>query len=353
LESPSRDERAVADFVVRELSEVGLSVQEDQSAAKTGSNTGNLLCRIPGSEDSRTIGLCAHMDTVPLAAPVEVVRSGDVFTNKNQAILGADNKAAVAVILGVARKVAQDPPPVSVELVFTTCEEQALLGAKEFDCKRLRSEYGYVFDHASPIGEVITAAPTYYRVGASFHGKAAHAGICPEAGHNAIACASQAIAAIEFGRLDSQTTANVGTIAGGSAPNVVAENCAVELEARSIDASRATEVVTNMVDAITACASDADCDVETVVEEKFRGYRVPRSHPAVVAAAAALEQSGIEPVYIATGGGSDANAFQAQGLPWLNLANGTESNHQPDESVSVAALETMLDVAMSLVACSA
>jgi len=206
-----------------------------------------------------------------------------------------------------------------------------------------------VFDHASPIGELIVAAPTYYRVEASFHGAAAHAGIRPEEGRNAIVAAARALAAMQLGRLDAETTANAGVIEGGTAANVVAESCRVELEARSLDDVRAGEVVSALVDACTAAASDLECDLETHVEEQFRGYRIPRTHPAVETAAAALQGRGIDPVYIATGGGSDANAFMASGLPVVNVANWTERNHQPDEAVTVTALETMLDVALGLV----
>jgi tripeptide aminopeptidase len=353
IESPSRSERAVAQAVRAELEALGLAVEEDGSSAETGSDTGNLFARIDGPPDSRTILLCAHLDTVPLAGPVEVQSDNGVLRNRHEAILGADNKAAVATILAAARRFAETAPPVGVELLFTTCEELALAGAKAFDPARLNAEFGFVFDHASPIGEIAVASPTYYRLEADFRGKAAHAGIRPEAGHNAIAAAATAIAAMEIGRLDDATTANVGQIEGGTAANVVAESCHVVLEARSLDDARAGEVVSSMVDAIAEAASDRQCDVETTVERLFRGYRLARTAPLVEVAAQALQDNGIEPSYINTGGGSDANALIGAGLQVLNLANGTEGNHQPDESVTVDALETMLDVTLAIVARSA
>jgi len=341
------------DAMARELRGLGLHVEEDSTGTETGSDSGNLLARMEGPEDARTIMLCAHLDTVPLEGPVEVARENGNLTNKHQAILGADNKAAVAVILAVARRFASGGSPVGIELVFTTCEEIGLRGAKAFDRGVLRSEYGFVFDHASPIGELIVASPTYYRIGARFRGHAAHAGIRPEAGRNAVAAAANAISRLELGRLDPETTANVGTIKGGTAANVVAEHCTVELEARSIDHDRASGIVSHMVDTITEAASDAECDVETTVEEMNRGYRMARSSPPVAVTAAALEEHGFEPSYVSTGGCSDANIFVAAGLPCLNVANGTERNHQPDESVTVEALETMLDVTLGIVAHSA
>jgi tripeptide aminopeptidase len=353
IESPSTRERAVADAVRGELEALGLEVEEDDSGAETGSEAGNLLARIEGPEDARTILLCAHLDTVPLAGPVEVVNEEGLLSNRHEAILGADNKAAVATILGAARRIATDGSPVGVELLFTTCEEHALAGAKAFERGRLRSEFGYVFDHASPIGELVLASPTYYRLQAAFRGKAAHAGIRPEDGHNAIVAAAKAISAMGIGRLDDGTTANVGEIHGGTAANVVAERCDVVLEARSLDDARAGEVVSSMVDAATEAASDLECDVETSVERLFRGYKLARSAPVIETAAEALRSTGVEPTFINTGGGSDANAFIAAGLPVLNLANGTERNHQPDEAVTVEALETMLDVTLAIVGAAA
>jgi tripeptide aminopeptidase len=324
-------------------------VEEDDSDRETGSSAGNLLARIPGPDGARTIMLCAHMDTVPLTGPVEVVERDGVLENRHDAILGADNKAAVVVLLDLARRLVAEGSPVGVELLFTTCEEPGLRGAKAFDQSRLEAEFGFVFDHASPIGELIVAAPTHYSVEAELHGAAAHAGIRPEEGRNAIAAAAAALSRIEFGRLDDKTTANVGEIRGGTAGNVVAERCYVLLETRSLDDARAADVARRMVDAFTEAASDAECDLETKVEEHFRAYSLARTAPAVTLAAAALEARGIEPQFIATGGGSDAHVFNARGLSCLNVANGTMRNHQPDESVTVDALETMRDVVAEMV----
>jgi tripeptide aminopeptidase len=252
--------------------------------------------------------------------------------------------------MGAARRIVRDGTAAAgIEILFTTGEEQALEGAKALDSSRLSADFGFVFDHASPIGEIVLASPTYYSLEARFKGRAAHAGIRPEAGHNAIAAAARAIAAMQIGRLDPESTANVGRIEGGTAANVVAERCFVELETRSLDDTRAGEVVSEIVDALAEAATDSECDVETTVERLFQGYRLPRTTPAVEVAAAALRECDAEPVYINTGGGSDANVFIQGGLHVVNLANGTEGNHQPDESVTVEALEKMLDVTLALV----
>ncbi|MDQ3741391.1 MAG: M20/M25/M40 family metallo-hydrolase, partial [Actinomycetota bacterium] len=294
--------------------------------------------------------LCAHLDTVPHGdVPIEPVVVDDGWENANAAILGADNKAAVAVMLVAARRAVAEGR--ALELLFTVSEENALAGAKAFDATKLRSRFGYVFDHASPIGEVVMASPTYYRIVAEFHGKAAHAGIRPEDGRSAIVAAARAIKELELGRLDPETTANVGTIEGGvGGTNVVPPTCRFLAEARSLDPRRAETTVARMVDRIQDAANDPACDVDVDVdvERLFGGYRHEPDAPQVLAAERALRACGYEPQRIVTGGGSDANALEAQGFPCTNLANGTERNHEPTERVSTAALEGMLDVTLAL-----
>jgi tripeptide aminopeptidase len=349
IESPSGRERGCADWVAAELRSLGLQVDEDDAGAAAGSDAGNLLARVNGA-GAGSILICAHLDTVPLAAPVEPVIVDAGWENANEGILGADNKAAVAVALVLARRLAAaaDPPPVGLELLFTVCEEVALQGAKAFDARRLDSRFGYVFDHASPIGEIVLSSPTYYSIIADVHGRAAHAGIRPENGRSAIAAAARAIAAMPLGRLDRQTTANVGRITGGTNANVVPERCRVEAEARSLDRERAESVATELVDHLQEAADAGECDLDVTVTRMFEGYRTSAREPQVILAERALRACGYEPTQIATGGGSDANAFQAAGFPCTNLANGTERNHEPGERVSIDALEGMLDVAIAL-----
>jgi tripeptide aminopeptidase len=296
--------------------------------------------------------LCAHLDTVPLVAVVEPVLRDDGWENANDGILGADNKAAIAVMLELARAHAAAPGAAGLELLFTVGEETSLAGARAFDVSRLRSRFGYVFDHASPIGEVVTASPTHYGLQARLRGVAAHAGIRPEDGRSAIVAAAHAIATMQLGRIDEETTANIGVISGGEAINVVPDECRLEGEARSLDPVRAEATITAMVDRLADASNrpDCECDLDVGVERRFAGYRTPRSSRALRVAEDALRACGYEPRRIATGGASDANAFVPQGVDCLNLANGTERNHQPDERVSVAALEGMLDVAFALAA---
>jgi tripeptide aminopeptidase len=350
LESPSGRERACADWITRELRAMGLEVDEDDAGPRVGSDAGNLLARIPGAGPD-SILLCAHMDTVPLTAPVEPVRVDGGWTNANDGILGADNKSAVAVILELGRRVSASgrPPEVGLELLFTVCEEISLLGAFAFDVGRLRSRFGYVFDHATPIGEIVTAAPTLHRIVAELHGRAAHAGVRPEAGRSAIAAAAHAVAAMRLGRLDPETTANVGTIHGGTAINVVPERCRIEAEVRSVDQKRVEMLATEMIDHLQEAADAAECDLDVTVERLIEGYRIRPRAVEVVVAEQALRACGYEPSHILTGGASDANAFRVAGFACVNLADGTERNHEPTERISTDALEGMLEVAIALV----
>jgi tripeptide aminopeptidase len=253
-------------------------------------------------------------------------------------------------MIALARRMteAPEPPPIGLELVFTISEEDGLNGAKAFDATRLRSELGYMFDHATPIGEIVIAAPTYHRITAEFIGRAAHAGLEPELGRSAIVAAARAIAAMELGRLDPETTANIGTISGGTATNVVAERCRVVGEVRGLDERRVEEAATALIDHLHDGADGAECDLDVVVERIFKGYRLAPKTPQVELAERAIAACGYRPTLIESGGGSDANVFLAAGFPCANLANGTERAHQPTERVSVDALDGMLEVAIAL-----
>jgi tripeptide aminopeptidase len=350
IPSPWGHERAVADRVAGDLRALGYEVTEDDAAAETVAECGNLLARIPGRSD-RWVMLCAHLDTVPHEGVVEPVLVDGGWESAGDTILGADNKAAVAMLLALAHRTAIEGSPIGVELLFTVSEEPGLQGAKAFDTSVLQSPFGYVFDHATPIGEVVVGSPSFYRLHAAFHGAAAHAGLRPQLGRSAILAASKAIAAMRLGRIDAETTANVGTIAGGvGGTNVVPEHCSFDAEARSLDDAAVEALIAEMVDRCYDAANEpaCECDVDITVERLFSAYRDKPTEPGIVAAEAALAACGYTPTRINTGGGSDANAFHAKGFTVINLANGTERNHETTERVSQVALEGMLDVTFAL-----
>jgi tripeptide aminopeptidase len=343
IRSPTGEEREVADTVAAELRAIGLEVSEDEAAGPAEAGAGNLLARSPGT-GGRWAMFCAHLDTVPHPGQVEVIEDEGVFRSRGETILGADNKAAVAVFMELVARHAAAPGEVGIELVLTVAEEQGLCGAKAFDISQLHSQAGFVLDHAGPVGEVIVATPTQQKIRADFHGVEAHAGIHPEDGSSAIAAAAAAVSRMQLGRLDESTTANVGLIEGGTSGNVVPGHCWLQAEARSLDAGRAAEVAGQISDACAWGASEHGCDVDVQLEELFRGYEVPSSSPALQLAEAGLRGAGVEPVRARIGGGSDANVFRLEGFDCVLLANGTDAVHTADEHVPRSSLEKMLAV---------
>jgi tripeptide aminopeptidase len=348
--SPPGEERAVADRVLEYLGGLALPVEEDDAGAKIGSTIGNLLCRLEPTAEGAPLFFCAHLDTVPPQGPIEPVLDDGVLRNAGGTILGADNKAAVAAMLEAVRLVvAENRPHGGIELLFTPKEEVGLRGAAAFDQDRLRARMGYVYDHAGPVGEVILGAPFQCKLDASFHGRAAHSGMYPEEGRSAIVAAARAIADLRLGRLDEETTANVGEIQGGTARNIVPDRCSFAAEARSHNERKLGELIQEMLETITFAAQLAECDVETEVDPSARGYRFKRDDEPVRIAAEALERAGLQPTYGLSGGGADANVFNERGLECVNLANGMTDIHTPDERISVADLELMVDVTLALV----
>jgi tripeptide aminopeptidase len=343
IRSPTGEEREIADTLAAELRALGLEVSEDDAAGPAGAGAGNLLARLPGQREEWVM-FCAHIDTVPHKGQVEVINDEGVFRSRGETILGADNKAAVAVFIELVARHAQSPAPIGIELLLTVAEEQGLRGAKAFDTSVLRSRSGFVLDHAGPVGEVIVTTPTQQKILADFVGVEAHAGIRPEDGSSAIAAAAAAISRMELGRLDEGTTANVGLISGGTSGNVVPGHCGIHAEARSLDAERAAEVAGQISDACAWGASEHGCDVDVRIEELFRGYQLPKDSPALGFAEAGLRGAGLEPRRVAIGGGSDANALRLDGFDCVLLSNGTDMVHTADEMVPIANLEKMLEV---------
>lgn len=366
IRSPSGHERACADHVARVLRGLGLTVDEDDAGARIGGDAGNLLCRIPGTAAGDPTGqavlLCAHLDTVPVAAEIRPVRDEQWWTDGLGGVLGADNKATVAALLVLAARLVREPIPLTVELLLTVQEEPQLQGAQAFDPRRLQASCGYVIDHPSPLGGIVVGAPGHVRFDARFHGRPAHAGIAPEDGRSAILAAARAVAALPHGRLDGGATVNVGQIAGGVDPepgpvpampvtNVVPAHARVIGEVRGPD----RDTLQATVDAVEAILHDAahdplgPVDLDLTLETRFQPYRHRASTLPVRHATAALERLGLTPRPFADGGASDANVLNAAGLPTVNLAGGNERAHQPGERISVAALEATLDLLLALV----
>ena len=353
IRSPSREERDMADAVAAYVREAGFAVEEDDSAVESGCACGNLIVRVPGRGEGTAVALCAHLDTVPTdEAPTVIVENG-VVRSDGRTVLGADDKAAVAALLLVLRDLGREAPAADVEFVFTAGEEIGLQGARALELGDLRSRLVCVFDSEGAPGTVICSAPTLKAVVARFRGTAAHSGIEPEHGRSAVVAAARAVAAMRLGRLDPDSTANVGLIEGGSAVNVVPEHCAVSAEVRSRDEALLAGHVAHMVEACTFAAAEVGVDVDLDIQEHFRGYNWDDGSLPLRLVDAALAEAGIEARHVAGGGGSDSNVFNARGLAAVTLGVGFERVHSPRESMRVDRLHRLYDLAHAVVRAAA
>jgi tripeptide aminopeptidase len=350
IPSPPGEEREVADAVLRYLGDLGLEADEDGCGQEIGSTMGNIYARIDPTAEGTPLFFCAHLDTVPPSGPLEPVVEEGVVRNAGGTILGADNKSAVVAMLeGVRRVLAENRPHAGIELLFTPKEEVGLVGAHAFDHDRLRAQLGYVYDQAAPIGEIILGAPWAQGMQVRYHGRASHSGMFPEEGRSAIQAAARAIADLRLGRVDEDTTANVGVISGGTAGNIVPEWCEFLAEARSQDERKLSTFVQEMLDSFTFAATATDCEVEWELRKSYTGYRFKESDDVVRLAGSALERCGFTVSYALSGGAADANAFNERGRRCVNLANGMADIHTPDERIAVADLDAMVDVTVALV----
>jgi tripeptide aminopeptidase len=300
--------------------------------------TGNVLGRWDASGDY--LLLCAHMDTVAPGTGIKpIVREGVVYSGEDT-ILGADDKSGIAVILEVLSALhaqGQHPP---VEVALTVQEEVGLLGAKALDVQWLRAQQALVLDAGGPLNVLVYGAPVSDKIDAIVRGKAAHAGGNPEDGINAIAIAAQAIANMRLGRLDPETTANIGMIKGGEAVNVVPDRVDIRGEARSHDVQKLDAQIAAMRQALKDATSNAPgASVEIHVERSYEAYRLSLQDPLVDRITTALATMGQEaPEFRITGGGSDANVLNARGILAMPISTGMQAVHTHDEHVALTSM---------------
>jgi len=363
IPSPSGHERGCADHVAAFLRARGLAVEEDDAGTRLGGTAGNLLARLPGpGGDVPPVLLCAHLDTVPVAPPIEPRLDAEGrWSDGRGGVLGADDKATVAALLTLADRWSRLlPAPAPVELLLTVQEEPQLRGVAALDHRRLRSRVGYVVDHPSPIGGVVLGAPGHVRFDARLTGRAAHAGIAPEDGRSAVRAAARAILALPQGRLPDGATVNVGHVdsrppAGeaGDEPvtNVVPAHARLVGEVRAPDAATLQATVDAVEAALHDAAHDADgpVDLDLVLETRFAPYRHRAAAPAVQVAEAALRRIGVRPRPFVDAGGSDANVLNARGIATVNLAGGNRDAHRPGESIDDADLLRTVELLAAVV----
>ena len=349
IDSPTGRERRVAEYLAAALADTGCAVRFDETQGRTGADTGNLLATLPGTAPGAVVAFSAHMDCVQPCEGVEPVVKDGIVRSAGATILGGDDKVGLAAIVEAIRRLREEQGAhAEVRAVLTVSEERGLLGAKALAHDDCAADVCLVLDADGAVGGVVTAAPTHYTFTATFTGTAAHAGVEPEHGRSAIVMAATAVSAMEIGRLDPQTTANIGTIVGGSATNVVAPRCDVTGECRSLDRSRAEAVRGSMDSALREAAAAHGGTVEVTWTLEYEGFAFDADAPAVALVEAACGDIGVTPRRFATGGGSDGNVFAAHGVPTLVLSSGMAKVHSTDEELEVAQLERLVDLLVAV-----
>lgn len=348
IDSESFSEGEIAGVLAGLLKEMGAEVAFDDAGQKVGSNSGNLIARFRGTADVDPIFLSGHMDTVVPGKGVKVQFRDGVFTSDGTTILGSDDKSALAIVLEVMDVVRENSLPCPpVDIVFSICEEVGLMGAKHLDLSMMAARFGYVLDSTDTEG-IVTRAPSANKITAKIYGRAAHAGAAPEKGISAIQAASKAIAGLELGRIDAETTCNLGLISGGAATNIVPEYVEVRGESRSHDMETLETVTRGIVDAFeSACAAlrEEGEDLpraEVVVEQDFPNTNIPEDHPVIVLARKAAANLGRSMTSKTIGGGADANIFFGKGIVAGVIGTGMTDVHTLKESIR---LQDMVDCA--------
>ncbi|PRX39947.1 tripeptide aminopeptidase [Planifilum fimeticola] len=350
-DSETGDERAICDLLKEKLTALGLEVTEDGSAAATGHGAGNLVATLVGNvEKAPVIYFTCHMDTVAPGKGVKPrVEDGYVMSD-GTTVLGSDDKAGLAALLeGIRVLKERSIPHGTIQLVITAGEESGLVGARHLERDLLRADFGFALDSNGPVGEIITSAPSQVKLTVTILGKAAHAGVNPEDGISAIQVASRAIAKMPLGRIDHETTANIGRFQGGTAMNIVPERVEIVAEARSRDEEKLERQVEKMVQAFREAAEEAGARADIQIDKMYPAFKHGEADPVVQKASAAVKRVGREPRILASGGGSDANIFNGYGVPTVNLGIGYEEIHTTKERMPLSELEKAAELVVALV----
>jgi len=351
IKCSTRDERQVADILKARLADLGMEVTEDKAGEKIGGNCGNVLAYIEGTvPGAPTIMLSAHMDCVEPCGGIEPQLKDGIITSVGDTILGGDDKAGIAAILEALRMITeQNIQHGPIQVVFTVAEEGGLNGAKMMDPSLLKADFGYALDSGGAPGEIITMAPGQNSITAIIHGKKAHAGIAPEDGINSIVVAGIALAEMNYGRIDFETTANIGIITGGNATNIVPDKVEVRCEARSRNMEKLAAQTNHMQETFQRVAIENGARAEVIVKESYGPYVLTEDAPVVVLAVKATQSINLIPQIEATGGGSDANFFNNYGVPTAVLGVGMSKVHTADEYIKEVDLYNSAELVVALI----
>ena len=358
-DSVSRQEGEIAGKLEKILKEMGAEVVFDDAGEKVGGECGNLVAKFKGTVDGEPLFLCGHMDTVEPGRGVKVLFKDGVFTSDGTTILGADDKSALAIILEVMDVIFENNlPHPPIEVVFTICEEIGLLGAKHFNYSLLDSKIGYILDSTDTDGVVIQA-PGSTKFTINIHGRASHAGADPEHGISAIRVAARAINSLTLGRIDYETTCNIGKIKGGNATNIIPEFTSVDGEARSHDAQKLKSITDTIIkaffDAAAALRSEGETlpKIEVKLDQDYPATNIPEDHEVVVLAKKAAANLGRPMELKRIGGGADANIFFSKNIVAGVLGTGMAAVHTVKESIRLSDMVNTAEVLLEIISIKA
>ena len=349
--TPPRKEKAASEIGRRILDGLGFECEYDDAGEKVGGNVGNLIAFKKGTiPDAAPIFFSAHFDTVEPTPGLTPIIEGDVIRTNGDTILGADDKCGMAPILEAMRILEeQQIPHGDIQLLLTICEEIGLVGAKHLDPSRIKARFGYVLDAGPPVGSLVYSAPTQDIFEVWIHGKPAHAGAQPEDGVSAILVAARAVARMKLGRIDHETTANVGVIQGGTATNVIPAECYLKCEARSRNQSKLDKQRDHMIACFNEEAAAAGVTLDVKSENAYQAYELGMDDAVLTIGQAAAERIGLEPLLRVTGGGADANVFNMNGVPTTVLGCGMQNIHRHDEFVHISDMVKSTQLVVSIV----
>jgi len=348
IDSPSGFEGACAAYCAERLRTLGFAVRFDDSSQRTGSDVGNLIAQLPGTA-SGTLALSAHLDCVEPCRGVEPRIVDGIVSSADDTVLGADDKAGLAATLeAFQRLVESGEPRPALKAIFTVQEELGLVGAKHMAAEDTSCDLCLVLDAEGSPGAIVIGAPTHYTFAAEFHGTASHAGVVPEDGVSAIRMAADAIERMRLGRIDEASTANVGTVRGGSATNVIPALCEVTGECRSLHRPTVEALKAEMDAAMKDAAHSVGGSVDVIWNLEYESFSLAEDDPLVMLVSRACEDAGVAPSTYRTGGGSDANILANNGVPVLALACGMQGVHSTAEQLSVQDLLSATDICVAV-----
>lgn len=351
VDSETGHEREIADYLLKIFKEMDVEVYEDDTQKETGYGAGNIFVRFKGDDEkAEPVYFTVHMDTVVPGLGIKPSIEGEYIVSDGSTILGSDDKAGIAAIIEAIRSLSESGASHGdVEFVITVGEESGLIGAKAFDTSVLKSRYGYAVDSTGKVGTVVTSAPTQTKIEAHIHGRTAHAGVAPEEGVSAITIASKAISKMKLGRIDSETTANIGKFEGGGPTNVVTDYVNILAEARSLDDEKMKAQTKHMIEAFENAAEELGGRAEVNSEVMYSALKAKEDSEVVSTVSKAIENIGREVSLISLGGGSDGNIFAGKGIDTAILGLGYENIHTTAERMPIEELAKITELIIEII----